>query len=342
MDRGLLRRVGSLDQVAGIRHYRVVGGAAEGTALFAVHNRAGLEYTVVADKCLDLFDFRYRGVNLAFRTKNGLVHPARVGSVADDFFNTWGGGMLATCGLANVGDACEEDGLHPVHGRIGNTPARLVQAEERWDEGDLVLEVAGEMSESRLHGRHLAMRRRVVTTLDSKAVEVRDEVTNLSEAEEPIFLLYHVNVGHPLLDEETHVWCNADDMDAPAAGPMGPPDAGTPMSTTLHRGGPQAAAAAVVNHRLGLGLGLEWDRGRLPLMHQWRNRSPGDYVLAIEPATCPVSGRAEALRGSPVPSLAGYSTASFGLTLTVLDGPDDIERFCDRAGLGPATPRAEE
>ena len=342
MDRELLRRVGSLDQIAGIRQYRVAAGAGEGTTLFAVHNRAGLEYTVVADKCLDLFDFRYRGVNLAFRTTNGLVHPARAGSMADDFFNYWGGGMLATCGLANVGDACEEDGLHPVHGRIGNTPARLVQAEERWDQDDLRLEVAGEMSESRLHGRHLTMRRSVVTTLDSKAVEVRDEVTNLSEAEVPIFLLYHVNVGHPLLDDETDVWCNADCLDEPTGGPMGPPDAGTLMSTTLHRGGPQAAAAAVVNHRLGLGLGLEWDRGRLPLMHQWRSRTPGDYVLAIEPATCAVSGRAKALADGHVPLLAGFSTASFGLTLTVLDGSDDIERFCRRAGLGTATPGEDD
>src|SRR5664279_5017314 len=137
--------------------------------------------------------------------------------------------------------------------------------------------------------------------------------------------------------------CNVVDIRVPASGgPMGPPDAGTLMSTTLHRGGPQAAAAAVVNHRLGLGLGIEWDRGRLPLMHQWRNRAPGDYVLAIEPATCPVSGRVKALRGGPVPSLAGFSTASFGLTLTVLDGSDDIEQFCSRSGLGLATLRADD
>ena len=339
MDTDLLSRVGLMDQVAGIRHYRLADGVGAGASVFAVHNRAGLRYTVVAEKCLDLFDFQYRGVNFAFRSKNGLVHPGRIGPQADDFYTSWGGGMLATCGLANVGVACEDEGLHPIHGRIGSAPARLVQADERWVGDDLMLEVRAEMSESRLYGRNLTLRRCVSTSLDSKSVQVRDEVTNLAATEEPIFLLYHVNIGHPLLDEDTMVGWNAELDDTSVPFRMGAPTSGVPMATTLHRDGTQAAAAVVVNERLSLGLGIEWDRDQLPFMHQWRNRAPGDYVLAIEPATCPVSGRVEALRSAQIPFLPGYGVASFGLTLTVLDGEEEIDGFIDRTGTNPATKR---
>lgn len=339
MDTHLLSRVGLLDQVAGIRHYRQADGSGAGASLFTMHNLAGLRFSLVADKCLDLLEFEYRGVNFAFQSKNGLVHPHKVGPLADDFYTAWGGGMLATCGLSNVGDAVELDGLHPIHGRIGATPARLLQADERWEGDDLVLEVRAEMSETRLYSRNLRLRRCVSTSLHSKTVQILDDVTNFSATEEPVFLLYHINLGYPFLDQDTLVGWNAevDEADVPAR--MGPPTSGVPMATTLHRGGSAEAAAVLINERLGLGLGIEWDRERLPYMHQWRNQAPGEYVLAIEPATCSLAGRAAALQAGEVPLLPGYGTARFGVTLTVLDGTDEVADFVNRTGARPRVER---
>ena len=71
----LLKQLGNIGQIAGIRESRLLRGRGEGIAIAEFYNAAGLRFTVVPDRCMDLFDLSYKGVNLGFQSKNGLTSP---------------------------------------------------------------------------------------------------------------------------------------------------------------------------------------------------------------------------------------------------------------------------
>lgn len=97
-------------------------------------------------------------------------------------------------------DEREEERLG-LHGRISHTPASNVSREERWDEEGCVLLARGEVRESRVFGPNLMLRRTVSARLGEPNLRVEDEVENEGFRPEPLMLLYHVNLGWPLLDK---------------------------------------------------------------------------------------------------------------------------------------------
>jgi len=99
----LLKQLGNIGQIAGIRESRLLRGRGEGIAIAEFYNAAGLRFTVVPDRCMDLFDLSYKGVNLGFQSKNGLTSPQAFSPSDGEFSEQWPGGMLVTCGLGNVG-----------------------------------------------------------------------------------------------------------------------------------------------------------------------------------------------------------------------------------------------
>ena len=71
----LLKQLGNIDQIAGIRESQLLRGRGEQIHIAEFYNAAGLRFTVVPDRCMDLFDFSYKGINFAFQSKNGLTSP---------------------------------------------------------------------------------------------------------------------------------------------------------------------------------------------------------------------------------------------------------------------------
>ena len=75
MDAKLLKHLGNIDQIAGIRESTLLRGRGEHIHVAEVYNAAGLRFTVVPDRGMDLFDCSYKGINLSFQSKNGLTSP---------------------------------------------------------------------------------------------------------------------------------------------------------------------------------------------------------------------------------------------------------------------------
>src|SRR5215210_2848 len=105
--RELLRRVGSLDQVAGTRRLRYEEGPEDGVGAVDVRTGGGLRYTVLPARGLDIASGEVDGLPLAWRTAVGDVHPAYT-HLSLGWNVGWFGGLLATCGLDNVGGAGED------------------------------------------------------------------------------------------------------------------------------------------------------------------------------------------------------------------------------------------
>ncbi|MDP4133386.1 MAG: aldose 1-epimerase family protein [Bacillota bacterium] len=335
MDIDLLKRLGNMDQIAGIREMEYTCGNEKGLGAIEVYNAAGLRFTVIPDRCMDIYDCSFKGCNLSFHSKNGL--SGLRDSAEDEFFHQWPGGMLFTSGLANVGNACIDGGVHPIHGRIGSTPARHVSAKEGWENNDYILSVSGEVWETRLYGRQISLFRTISTSLYSKTITITDTVTNHGSGEEEYMLLYHMNFGYPLLDASSMVVSSADSIQPRNEHSvdyihMNAPDAKPSHQTFLHTMGGSQARAGVINESLCLAAYIEFETKNLPYLNEWKNLAGHDYVVALEPANCTVLGRIKERDNGTLKTFPPYSSITNTILFGILDDKAEIEAFKQTCG----------
>jgi len=336
----LLKRVGNISQLACVRPFEFREGKAGGIKAFDITNGGGLQFTVLQDKCLDLFDAKYRGMNLNFVSKPGLVSPSLVEADGMKFLRSVPGGMLYTCGLSNVGAACHDEGVdHCFHGRIRNIPAEKVSVVSGWEGDEYILGICGEIRDAALFNDNLVLRRSIMTRLGSKSLTIHDEVENEGYETQGMMLMYHINIGYPILDEGTklilprHETAPRDEESERGLQEydrLTAPVDHFKEHVFFHRvaNGPEGnTAAAAVNEALGLGVYIKYNKQQLPNLIQWKSMMSGDYVLGIEPANCLCNGRLdEKLRGT-LKRIAPFETVAFDLEIGILEGENDINGF---------------
>ncbi len=337
----LLERTGDISQVAGVRRLRLEEGKEEGVGLVEVRTGTGLRYTVLPSRGLDVSFAEYKGIPLCWRSSTGDVSPHLYEPAGNGWHRSFYGGLVTTCGLTNVGapsvDQGEELGRH---GRISSTPAEAVYADGRWEEDEYRLIVQGRMRQAIFWGENLAMSRRIESRLGASWLKIQDEVENRGFKPTPLMLLYHVNIGFPLLSRDSTILIPAGNTTAmdPAV------DAGS--YSEFHDPGPEAPSqvyyhdavadsqgmvnAALINERLLLGLYLRYRKDQLKNLVQWKLLGQGGYVLGIEPANCHVEGRAAERARGTLEFLAPGETRRFQLELGVLDSKAEIGEWKTR------------
>ena len=328
----LLKQLGNIDQIAGIRESRLLRGRGEGIQLAEFYNAAGLRFSVVPDRCMDLYDLSYKGVNLSFHSKNGLTSPQAFCPSNGEFAEQWPGGQLVTCGLGNVGGHAVEGGVFPTHGRISHVPASNFGTETYWDGESYVLRATGEVHQTKMYSRHLSIRRTVETELNSKSLKIHDVLTNFEAEDEPYMLLYHFNFGYPLLQADSRVEVSEakktpmNPMSTDSVQMMAPVD-GRGEELYFRTGFGKRACGVIYNERLELGAYVAFDTENLPNMLEWKNMKSHDYVLALEPCNTCGLNRDEARAEGRIAVLPAYSSIENHLELGVLDGLSEIRGF---------------
>jgi hypothetical protein len=228
----------------------------------AIELRAGeLELRVLPERGLDIGTARFRGETISWSSPLGEVRWQ------GDFAGSFGGGLVLTCGLRNVGAPSEGQ---PQHGWYTSLPARDVLVERHWAQGRMV--------EAEVPGRTLELTREI--RLDKGAVRIDDTTRNLGREPEPAPLLYHCNFLWDTIDIDSEdVLPRDDDARAGDWRALGEPG---PERVYEHVG----ATRAVLTH----GPTTITVRSSLPRLWQWID--PDFGVLGIEPANCSVLGRA--------------------------------------------------
>ena len=337
MDRQeLLRRVGSVQQLACIRPMTYTEGRCAGLRAYEVKN-GPLEYKVLADKCLDVGELSYRGINFSFLSKPGLQGRNHYDTRGQEALRSIMGGMFFTAGLENICAPCTVDGTeYPMHGRIRTTPAEHLSAGAAWEGEDYVLRISGEMREGELFGENLVLRRSLETVLGQKSLTLTDEIENQGFRDEPLMLLYHINIGYPLLDEGTRLLAptrSVTPRDQAASGHedrwnlMDPPRDNEPEYVFIHdlvwdsKGN---GVVCVVNDRLKLGLKIQFTGEHLPYFMEWKSTASGDYVLGLEPANSSVYGRPYHEAEGSLHRLPPFAKERNVLTFTVLEGEEEL------------------
>lgn len=297
-----LRKTGSMEQLAYIRQVEYLEGPAKGLRAYQVRNGA-LTFTAEADKCLDLAEVSYKGVNISFLSKNGLSSAEYSRAYAYSNKSVMGG-MMFTCGNDNVGPGNPERQL-PVHGSLRFTPANHTFSECYFDEnGKYHMVISGEMEPYGLFEGHIGVRRTIETVYGSGKIVITDRFQNRGYVKEPFMLLYHCNFSYPFLDTccELHIDSGQvvlrEEMGTPTKLPYQkieePVDGGEEQVFFHQACGDKdgVVTVSVYNPRLNIRANIRYNKQALPKLIQWKSMVSGDYALGIEPANCLVFGRA--------------------------------------------------
>jgi len=330
------RYIGNDNQLLTARHVTYEDGLSKGVRAIELRNRSGLYITCIEDQCLNLFDFSYKGINFAFQQKNGLVSARYFNPAAPDFEFYWPAGMLYTCGLTNVGPGgVMEDGkFYPDHGRIGMLPAQNVSVSRSADG----ITIRGDVHEGMLAGYHMQLSREIFFPSEGKFIRYRDKVTNLEPQSVEFELLYHVNLGYPLLSPESRVVKGkGGGYSIHTGGPIPEgwetcraPEDNKEEDLFCHENMPDAEGwgrAALINDKLGLGCYIQYKTETLPYLMHWRNMCSHDYALGLEPSNNQVLGRDRERKNGTLQVLGGYESREFCVQLGVLEGSEEIAAF---------------
>src|SRR5438132_1610483 len=132
----LVRRVGDLSQIAGVRLLELADGKERGVRAAEIKTGSGLSCTVLIDRGLDISTAEYNGKALAWRSMTQDAHPAFFEPEGLGWLRTFYGGLLVTCGMTYAGAPGEDQGqAYGLHGRVSHLPARNVYADAAWEGG---------------------------------------------------------------------------------------------------------------------------------------------------------------------------------------------------------------
>jgi hypothetical protein len=73
-----LHYIGNLSQLGGCRHYTLTEGWARGMRATDISTSAGLQYTILPDRGMDISLASYKGINLVYLTCNVLCKSRKV------------------------------------------------------------------------------------------------------------------------------------------------------------------------------------------------------------------------------------------------------------------------
>ena len=263
--------------MASIRRYTLTEGREEGLDVLDCDN-GKIRFLINVSKACDIMQLYHEGQNMSFVSKNGFTKREI------SFLNRFEGGMLYTCGLDSVGG---RDG-YELHGTFHNIPAEIVRVE--CNESGIVVEAV--IRNTALFGKNLVMKRKISTPVLGNSVTLEDTLVNEGYKAEEYCLLYHINLGYPMLDDGAKVvadvegytprteWAKQNEGTMYAMSGAVPNQEETCYFLKIHN-----AEVALVNEKIGKKFTVSYSGNILPHFVEWKSMASGDYALGLEPST---------------------------------------------------------
>lgn len=340
----LLRRVGDISQIAGVKRVRLADGNESGVEAVEFKTGSGLDFVVLPGRGMDISAAFYKGVPLCWRSSVGDVNASFYEPEGLGWLRSFYGGLLTTCGLTYAGapdmDQGEELGLH---GRVSNLPAKNVWADTKWEGNDYSMWVQGKVRETAVFGPNVVMTRRVWSRLGSKKIHIYDIVENEGFVEVPHMMIYHINIGFPIVDEDTELLAptlNCVPRDDEARTGMGnqfrfsEPIPGYKEQVFYHDVACDendhvyvALVNRAFNNGEGIGVSVRYHRSQLEHLIEWKMMGEGNYVVGIEPANCLVEGRSHERQRGTLHYIDPGDRRHYETEIAVLDSIREIEEI---------------
>ncbi|MBE6688299.1 MAG: DUF4432 family protein [Ruminococcaceae bacterium] len=275
----LLRHIGSVEQIGGIRRFTFNDGRAKGVDAVEV-NTGNLRFTVLPDRCLDIAQAFYKTSAVSWISKTGITSPMYYEKDGKSFMRGFYGGLVTTCGLKNIGRPTPELGLH---GRISNIAAQKVSVFADWVGDEYVMKISGEMRESVVGGENLVLKRTISTKLFSDEFTLEDTVVNEGFDTENIALCYHCNFGYPLV--------------RPGAKIINVPSEVSEITAPVHKAQEECVDVKYTDDIVTVGIEngeisayVTYGRKTIPDFLLWKMLGESEYAVGLEPRTTSLGG----------------------------------------------------
>ncbi len=275
----LMKHIGSIEQIGGVKDYTINDGKGKGVRVIEV-NTGNVRFCILPDRCMDIAQAFYKENAVSWLSKTGITAPAFYEKDGLSWLRSFYGGLITTCGLRNIGGPVGEHGLH---GRIANIPASKVSVYADWEGDDYVMRVSGEMRESVVFGENLVLKRTITAKLFDDEFIVEDTLVNEGFNTEDIAFCYHCNFGYPLVREGAKL--------------IGVPDEIANVSAPVHgieeecidvKHTGEIATAGIENGEIGAY--ITYKRDTMPNFLVWKMLGESDYVVGLEPRTTSLGG----------------------------------------------------
>lgn len=280
--------IGHTFQLLGVEEYTLHNGKKEGMRVLHVKNGLGLEMCIVLDRGGDISSLTLNGKNLSYLTPNGYVSNKYYDNKGAGWIKNFTAGFLTSCGFDNVGTpSVDEDGEHPLHGSINQIP---VEAYSYEIVDDKCIDIRLITLDEGIFARKLRRERHIIVSLEKNEFDIKDQILNRGDAEIPVLVLYHFNMGYPLLKEDSIVRVCAESVE--------PRDdhAATNIKNCLKMEQPQKGyqemcyyhkmikgLAGIYSPSSNIGVVLSYDKDSLKCFTEWKMMGYRDYVLGLEP-----------------------------------------------------------
>ena len=288
--------IGHPSQLYGVKETRMVGGKADGMRMLEVRNGKGLDFSVSLDRCADIPYLFYKGNSMAYISPCGLVGPQYYDGTDANFLKSFTAGFLTTCGLSAVGSPCTDNGENlPLHGNIAHIPAEQYSYAVEED----CIRIKAIMRDGFIGSNQYLMEREYICGLNDNTIEISDTVKNIGCHDAPFMIMYHCNMGYPLLSEKSVLKISSSSVaprddhaaeDIDKWDKMIVPDKDF-VEQCYYHSFDEEPDVSLSNPDIHTELRMTFDRTNLDCFTEWKMMGEYAYVVGLEPANCYPDGR---------------------------------------------------
>ncbi len=329
-----LKYVGHESQLFGVEEHRLLGGKGDGMRLFQVKNGKGIEFTVSADRGADISRLSFKGDNFSYFSPNGYVAPAYYDATGIGFLKSFTAGFLTTCGLTAVGSPCIDDGeALPLHGNYNNIPAEHIY----WEMDEESIRVHASVKDAGIFCRKLELNRVIMCSKIKNCIIIKDKIMNHGDIASPLMILYHMNIGYPLLSERAKLHISSKHVIARNEHAAKDMDTWDQMiEPTVHfeeqcyyHQFEKEGKAAIFNPDIQKGLLITFDTATLDYFTEWKMMGVHDYVLGLEPGNCHPDGRDKMREEGTLKFIQPEESITYQVKIEMLESEEEYEQVIE-------------
>jgi hypothetical protein len=256
--------------------------------------------------------------------------------------------FMVRCGMENIGQPGKDEIVTntgakaevdlTLHGKVANIPAHSVELVVD-KQPPYRIRVRAVINERMMFGTNLQLQSEISTEPGSMEFRIEDKIVNKSSQPQEFQMLYHTNIGRPLLEEGARFLApvkrvtpvNAHSAkDAKTFGAIAGPTPGIieqayfmyPIASS------DGTAMALLHTKAkNEGMSMRWSVKQLPYLTLWKNTAAVEdgYVIGIEPGTSFPNTRKVERQAGRVPKLAGGASHTMAIDFAVHVGAGELE-----------------
>ncbi len=186
----------------------------------------------------------------------------------------------------------------------------------------------GTTHDETIFGRKLVLERVIEVRKDENAFIIHDRITNTGVETAPMQILYHMNMGYPLLDEDSVIDIPSSSVTARNEHAqedianwmhMQKPEAGYEERCYYHKFAVGRGKAAIFQPKRYVGLEITADASALDAFVEWKMMGVRDYALGLEFGNSYPDGRDVARRSGMLKFIEPGKSISYDVKVSMIE-----------------------